>query len=605
MATTKNVLGLQKPELVGINLTTAGHLADALDRVGDGLADQARTALLTAASVDVLSVPAARLAAVATWAGTEAATLHALVERLSRLDGGPGPVRWHGGTDPAFAHPFRSVARGRAIVAAFEAWDLTAARRLLDAAAGDPVVATVLVAGLGVTGLLELLRLGYREWDRTDDTGAEQRAVVDGLGEALALAQANGTTTIGIDRLAEAADRAELPRSALALLFVGGARFPTVSLRAAVTAIVAPLNAQVLAEPGLGVSPWLLSRAGPLDARVVVLDAVARDRRAAMQAVGSTDLDELLPAACGYSDGGVALARVLLAATTPLDRTGAVVTAPLTTASPVDLGMAGVNAHRVIDWIGRHRDTPLAVQAELGRLAAPWIGSFRSAGLDGVVRRHLALDEELARSYLSYGQLRDGVAEDLEDAAWRWADVELDRLAGPRFDGGGFDVVGSVLGIVTATRLDAEVVRAVEEDERTRRTNALWERVAHLTTSRLPAPARVVADAATGRLLDEVLPRADEELRLWREARDAEVLHEHLALDHLAASLLVAHGRLRPVPTRLLVDRADAGAGLRNPLTFDATDIRTWTEWRSRTAVGGPAPLQLAGDQFLAETRGR
>ena len=38
-------------------------------------------------------------------------------------------------------------------------------------------------------------------------------------------------------------------------------------------------------------------------------------------------------------------------------------------------------------------------------------------------------------------------------------------------------------------------------------------------------------------------------------------------------------------------------------LTLDAAGIRAWTEWRSGVARGGPAPLQLAGDQFLADGR--
>jgi hypothetical protein len=607
MATTQNVLGSDRAGLVGINLTTARLLARALARTGDELAEAAGRARWAAHEAGLSALAAGRLTIVARWADDEARALLVLIERLERIDG--GPVRWRGGTDPDFAHPFRSVGWGESILAAVTAGDLGEAARLLGAHADDAVVATVLVGGLGVSGILQLLRLGQAEWDRTDDVGDDQRRVVAKLGGALALAQRQGTTTIGIDDLATGADDVDLPRSALALLFVGGARFSTASLRAAVAAVVTPLNHLVLAQPGLGVGPFLIpSRGGPVDARVVVLDAVADDRMAAVQAVGSSDLDDLLPGAAGYLDGGVALARVLVAATTPVDRFGDVVDGPLTTLSPVDVGAAGVNAHRVIEWIGRHRDTPLAVQAELGRLATPWIGSFRSPGLDAVVRQHLALDEDLARAYLVYGQARDGVAEDLQEAAWGWAAAELDHLSGPRFDGRGFDAVGSVVGIVTTTGLDAEVERAAAEDERIRRQNQLWQRTVRLVVQRIPSPARPVASALARQTLDRLLPVDDRELQLWREDRDVAVLHEYLALDHLAASTLWARRAdnhyLRHVPTRLLVDPADPDLGLRNPLTFDAADLQAWTEWRSRLAAGGPAPLQVAGDQFLADGRG-
>ncbi len=107
----------------------------------------------------------------------------------------------------------------------------------------------------------------------------------------------------------------------LALLFAGGARFPTPFLREAVTGVVATLNAQLRANPGLGADRWLLpARGEAVDARVAVLRAVARDHEAAVQAVGAVDLDDLLSRSLAYLDGGVAVAELLLAATTPAGR---------------------------------------------------------------------------------------------------------------------------------------------------------------------------------------------------------------------------------------------------------------------------------------------
>jgi hypothetical protein len=559
-------------DLVGVNLVTAGHLAEALDRAGRELSDRSKEAYLAAAVAEVPAVPAARLELVGRWAQAEACHLRALVDRLRRVDG--GPVRWQGGTDHDFAHPFRGVGRGRSIVAALEAGDLGAAARLLAAHQGDPVVATVVLQGLGVDHLLQLLRVG------SVDEAA--RGVVLGLAEAVATALRNGTTRLTMADLGERADAVDLPRSALGLLFAGGARFPTSFVREAVATVVAPLNALVLAQPALGVRPWMV---GGLDSRVLVLDAAAADPQAAREAVGSVDLDELLPGAAGYLDGGVALARVLLAAT-----------------APDDAGIGAVNAQRVIEWIGRHRTAPLAVHVELGRLATPWIGSFRSPGLDAVVPRPLPLDEQAARDFLTYAQAQRRAADDLDDAAWRWASVELDRLA-HRPGAGGFDAVGSVLGTVTDTGLEAQAMAAVDEDRRIARQVALWERASQLALARLTGPARQLASPLVGHVLDRVLPVPDHELRHWRDARDPAVLHGHLALDHLAASILWADGRLDPPPTQLLLDPARPDLGLRNPLTFDAADADRWRRWRSAMAAHGPAPLQVAGDAFLAETR--
>jgi hypothetical protein len=602
--------------LVGINLVTAGHLADALRRAAADLGKAADQGYAVAHGAGLTAVPAARLTMASRWAEDEARHLLDLIEQLDRL--GPldaGPARWTGGTDVDFADPVRAHRLGRAVVAALEAGDLATAGRLLSAHGDDPVLATVVLEGLSVDHLLQLLRVGHAEWSRDDEAGHAQREVVLGLGRAFALAARNGTTALSFRGLAERADAVDLPRSALALLFAGGARFPTELLRDAVQHVVAPINALLVRQPGLGVRPWMIRSPGrTLDARVLVLDAVAADRRASREAVAGVDLDDLLPGSLAYLDGGVALARVLLAATAPVDHAGAVVDGPLTTRSPVDPGLAGINAQHVIEWVGRHRTVPLAVHAELGHLATPWIGSFRSAGLDGVVRRHLPIDHDLGRAYLTFAHAREVAAEALQDAAWRWAAAELHDLSGSHFGAAGvgaagFDAIGSVLGVVTTARLDAEAEVAVDEDVHLARQAALWRRAAQLVLSRVPGPARRLASEVVSVGLHRVLPVADHELRHWRDGRDPAVLHEYLALDYLVASNLWArravNGFPSDVPSPLLVDPADPDQGLHNPLTLSAADAAVWTRWRSGLAAHGPAPLQVAGDQFLAEGRDR
>ncbi len=609
MSTTKNV-GEAIPKstagLVGINLTTAGHLAGALERAAAELDRSVTTARTAAVAEGLAPAAAARIGLAAVWAAAEALTLRSVIARLERADAS-GVARWSGSGSAAFADPVGGHRLAGLVLAALTAGRLSEARAVLAAHGRDPVLATVLVAGLGADGLLDLLHPAAEQWARTGGDAATRREVALAVAGALAVALREGTAGLTMTDLAAAADRRGVPLRALSLLFVGGARFPSPFLREAVTTVVAPLNAALRARPGIGAEAWMVpARGEAIDARVAVLRAVARDHEAAVEAVGAVDLDDLLPGSTAYLDGGVALAAVLLEATTPLDARGAPHTGPVVTSTPVHPGREGDNARRVIEWIGAHRQAPLAVQASLGRLARPWIGAFRSAGLDAVVRRPVALDEQLGRAYLRYAQALEHVGEELADAAWTWAAAEMDHLAGPGVRGVGFDAVGSVLGIVTVSGLDAEAVRAVTADRTARREGVLWRRATRLALERLPPPVRTVAHPVTDAVLDRVLARADHELRHWSEVRDLVVAHEYLALDFLAASVLWAHraeNDLLEPPPSLLVDPDRPAAGLRHPLTLSATGVATWTRWRSAQADRGPAPRQLAGDQFLAETR--
>jgi hypothetical protein len=450
--------------------------------------------------------------------------------------------------------------------------------------------------------VVAVLRPAHQQWALDTEEAGIQREVVVALAEATASAARHDGGGVSVGALAEAAVASGTALSALALLFVGRARFPTEFRRDAVARIALPLNRIVLREPGLGHQLWLIPGTR-LDARALVFDAVARDRRAALLALAGADLDDLLPGACTYLDGGLALARFLEAGTAPLDERGGVVRAPLTSDRVARYAAAGSNARRVIHWIGRHQDTSLGVQLALGRIARPWIGSFRSAGLDGVVARHLDLDEHRARAFLRYAQARDSVAAELWDAAWDWAGAEVDQLA--RGADAGFDAVGSVLGMVTVTGLDAEALAAERADRRAVRLNSLWRRVSGLVTGRLPWAAREVAS----RLAARVQLPADRELAHWRDVRDLAVAHEYLALDYLVASSLWArraeNGYFagRPPPAAVLVAPDRPELGLRPPLTLAPGAVTAWVAWRSRLAAGRPAPLQTAGDQFLAETR--
>jgi hypothetical protein len=577
MANTQN--------LVGIDLVAAGYLADALGRAAAELAGQAGPVGFACATAGVRASPVLRLVEAGRWAEDQQRAVRLVLDRLRRLDGGR-VARWTGSRGPAYADPVAAFRAAHRAVLLLADGDLGAAATLVRRYDGDPVFATVLVEALGVDGVVGLLRPAVVGWAHAS---GDERAVVLGVGAALAQAGRHRSGGPTIAELAAGSVSADLPLAALALLFLGGARFPTSELRDAVRVIVEPINRMVLDEPGLGVDPWLVPAPGmPLDARVVVLDAVARDPRAAGLALAGVDLDGLLPGRCAYLDGGVTLARFLLAGTAE-----------------------AYNARRVIEWIGANQTTPLAVQLALGDLARPWIGSFRSAGLDGAVDRPLDLDEDLARAYLRYAQARESVGDDLREAAWAWAAAEVDRLSGPGFDGSGFDAVGSVLGMVTVTALDADAARAAEADERIRRDNELWRRVVGEVQGPLPQVVRRLAEPLVRRTMDRVLPEADHLLTHWQELRDPAVLHEALALDYLVASALWRHRdengyfAWRPPPGELLLDPDHPELGLRPPLGLDEDDAEAWTAWRSWLATGRPAPMQLAGDTMLAETRQR
>lgn len=589
--------------LVGINLTTAAHLVDALRRAADELVARAAETRTAATAADLSPGPPVHLEEIAAWARAEARTLSEVIERVRRADA-PGVTCWTGGGHHAFAEPRVAFGRAERIVAALAGGRLGAARFLLERYGDDPVVATVVIDELGATGLVRLLHQATVNWAGRDPIAGDRRAVVHLVGEALARAGRHGTSTVPMGALVERAGALEAPLASLGLLFVGGARHPTEVVREAVVRVVAPLNVRTREQPG-GM-PWLIpARGAPLDARVLVLRAAARDPQAAREAIGAVDLDDLLPAAHAYLDGGAALAAVLRAATAPRDHHGELLDRPVTTVDRVVVGGAADNTRRVVEWIGAHRDVPPVVHLALGDLARPWIGSFRTAGLEDLARP-VVLDEELARSFLAYAGAREATGETLRDAAWSWAAAEIRHASGTAFDGRGFAAVGSVLGIVTAAGLDADAARAEAADARAARGASLWQRATTLVLEQLPAPVRRAVDPLARRALRRA-GAGGHLLTHWRDERDAAVVHEYLALEYLTASALWArradNGYLRRVPVDLLVDPRRPDRGLRAPVTLDEEGVLTWRAWRSRLAARGPAPLQAAGEQFLLDTR--
>ena len=106
--------------------------------------------------------------------------------------------------------------------------------------------------------------------------------------------------------------------------------------------------------------------------------------------------------------------------------------------------------------------------------------------------------------------------------------------------------------------------------------------------------------------LDRVLAPADHELTHWRELRDVAVAHEYLALDHLVASALWAHRTAR-IPARR---RPTSWSTPSTPISACARPSTSTPPVSSRLDAVALGPgrrrvpaRQVAGDQFLAETR--
>lgn len=246
------------PALVGINLTTAGHLTTALEEVGRDLRTAARRALAAAGRAGLLPVAAAQLEATASWAEEQARALHRLLARLG-AEPVPGVTRWRGGTAAGFADPAEAHRLGLVLAGAVRAGDLDRAERLLARHGSDPVVATVLVERLGARALVDLLAVAHRTWAATIGDAAQRREVVLGLGRALAAASRQGTATVDLEDLAAAARRATVAPAALALLFAGGARYATPFLRQAMAVVVRPINQGLKARPGTSPDPFLIA----------------------------------------------------------------------------------------------------------------------------------------------------------------------------------------------------------------------------------------------------------------------------------------------------------------------------------------------------------
>jgi len=598
-----------------VDLRQLALLAARLDRLGRRLGARAERLRAPGAELGLDPAPRRRLLEVAAWADDRHRMVRAVVADIARLEqlGALPPStsvtrRRHAAfADPVVAH--RAAREVIALLGVGATADQRRAGELMREHRGDPVFAATLLHGVGASGVAAVLHRADRRWAQGL---AVDRALVDGLAAALAVAMRVGVSPFGWRTLAEHSDGFATGPRALGLLFLAPAAFSTPALVGALRHLVVPWNQAVAADVGAGSSPWgIAGPRGAIDVRAVVLRRVAEDPAAARTVVATTDLDRLLPADLGYGDGGLALTEVLVAGTAPIDgSTGEPITDPMITGQRPAQAVSAANLRKVVGWIGAHRRVPIGVEMGIDRLLRPWIGSVRSAGLDEPVTRHVDLDEGAARRVIAAGMRFDGGRRRLGEAAWAWAAREARRLASDEVAGVGFDAIGSVVGIVAIEAQNALAVRAVRQDLERHRQRTLWTQVQGLALKPIPGVARLVVGAVGPPIRDKVLPDTAHELSHWREHRDLDVGHDGLALEYLVMAALwdqreanryfeIPGGR----PSEALTVTGRGRVGLRPLVELDEKGVADYLSWRSRLADGRAAPVQLAAERFLAEGR--
>ena len=599
-------------DVVGLDPDRVEALARAADRASRAV-EAAVGEIGAAATLAGCSTTAAgALVEVGQWLAGESSSLRWLVAEVrswgGRVPPGADVAVWGGPHHRSFDHPGVAHATGLIAAAALTAGHRDAAADLLDAWADDPVFAATLLGEIGAAGVVGALAAADESWGAPSPHGEAHRRLARGLAAAVASASRQPGAGHSVRDLARAADRAGHPRRLLGLLFVTPASFSSTFLVDAVRHVVVPINRRV-AQGDTAVSGYRV--AGGRDARALVLEAVARDPVAARRALARTELELLLPAELGYMDTGDAIGAVVVAGTAPRTAAGTLVTTPLVTGQVADLGTAAANLQRIVRWVATAGVLSPGLHARLGEVARPWIGSFRSAGLDDVVTAHVSIDEGEGRAFLRRASEWAAGARQIRLAAWRWAAAEVTRLAGPAHRGAaGFDAVGSVLGIVSIAAHDAAAATARHSDARRRAIGELWDDVATGALRRVHPLLPGIGGRGVGAALDRLLPEADLELTHWREVRDETIGAEYLALDYLVVSELwraratnhYFDGPGRRPPPSVLV--GGAGQAAVRPLAgLSETATAEYLRWRSALAAERPGPMQAAGERFLAEGR--
>ncbi len=501
--------------IVGIHPHKAAVLADATRRAVGQLEDRATDLLrlLGGSGEDLHAlVP---LGPAIDHLTVEGADLQHVLDEIwtltaSRADpaGRLGLDIWTAPFDPAFVDPSPATRAALEVAAAYRAGDPNAIGAAWSTWSADPVFAMVVLRALGTGALVTQLRT--LEGDLTPepfdhDRRDRQTALVDQLARVYALATQFGVAPFTVDDLASDLVGHQGALGDLGLLVRGDARFSTDVLLDLLRLVVFPINAEILAGRAVNNTSGIHDGDTLLDPRALVFGAIAKDPVAANTSVRRYGLDRLIDERTPYLDGGAALGDLLVAATRPLP------------GDPED-GRHRQAAFTVIEWIARLQLDHGAEYLQqgmidrLGRVAAPYVGSFRDPAYDdGRTPTPLGrIGPVTTVAFYDVVGRSASAMNDLSAAALLWAKQVFLAQPPGAIDDRALVEVGHVTGLVSAARARGAIRRAEDADTRAENDRRLWKWIASMATGLITLPGGPIVDAVVPALVDEATGAAIE-----------------------------------------------------------------------------------------------
>lgn len=596
-------------EVVGIHPEKAALLATTLSLVATALDCSGRTLLLALREVGEDDQPARAALDAAAWASREHRAVRAVVDEILAWEATgerpPGVLArsiWRDPMDPAFADPGPAMVAAGEAEAALRAHDGERFAALVARWGSNPVFAHTLLRALGPHGLaaalvdLELRLTGARG---TGATTANQDALVHGLSTAYATATRFWVAPFRLDDVVGFLEDARLPVKDVALLFRhGDVVFEPSVLLDAYEQVVVRLNRQLLEGAVTTADLVFGSGDGAIDARALVLSAVARDANVSNVVVDRSDLAAVADGRYAYRDGGVALGAVLLAGTAP-------------TAGPGQPNEHRSAARRLIGWVAERAqvpDDPLELQPgtlrALAQVVAPYLGAFRADDFDrGAVPDPLGdLREADARAFLGFVAADLAAMGTLRREVVVWAARELDAAARAGAPGRVLSEVADVSALVADAAHGGRAEAVIASDEAYDAERAAVSDVISMLTSPLPFGSAISSGLDRG--IDAQVPDLHltaDELRDVAHRRSA----DQALLESLWIGLLWKHratngvfDALPPLPEDLLLD---GGERVRTWAEMDPPQRRAMLRWlRDREVAARTGWEQIGAELGLA-----
>ena len=533
--------------VVGIDLVKARLLLGALDRSAVDARHRADLLALALGAAGEDRALVGPLRAFALWAEARRAALRVVVDVLATGEAAGRPPAWVGiaiwlpPADDAFADPGPALGAAEATISAEQSGDGDRLAELLGWWADNPVFAAAVLGRLGARSIAAAVaRLGDLLASASDVDRRTQEQIVIGLAVAIAAARRAGSTGLSLEALQDASRGR--PPGELALLFLGSTVFDAEFLADAVDRLViAPTR--VSSDDGVWVAPTAVDGEDDRrDSTVLILRALARHPEAATRVLIDADLDCLL-GEVWYRDGGAALGEVLRAGTDP---TGS----PAAPHAALEV-IGWVAARTRLDGHGVFRSgptmAPLAADA-LGRVAAPYIGSFRSDRNDGIdvdpasdlLAR--ALSDEQVLQFLMAASQRQVARDDLGIAVVNWAAAAVERRAGDGRAIGYLAAVADVARTVAWATHEGDISQGRTDDQLRRDERAQWgfvQSVVGVVVDRID-PTSFVMSAGSNKVIDHFLPESSHQFDAAHEASWT-LPQQQLQLEQIVLAALWRH----------------------------------------------------------------